>query len=144
MAILTQDENEIEVRIKRHPEKTYFAEHVKVGDREKPGATSCERYIVPEPGATYSIEVTLKKGYAFGGCEAVNANLFVPGFCHRVSKATVRRPKNYQGGTKEDIVMNIEHTDMKISGQKLLGAELAFKELHLGTVNTFNSHMPIY
>jgi hypothetical protein len=57
MAILSQQINQVEVRIRRHPQNTYFDEYVKVGDREKTDATSCNRYIIPEPGQMYTIEL---------------------------------------------------------------------------------------
>jgi hypothetical protein len=91
MAILTgtQDgSNEVEVRIKRWPENTYFEEHIKIGDREKVNATSCDRYIVPEPGTQYYIEVVLKAGYNFN-CQEVQVELFFPGVKKEVSKLRI-------------------------------------------------------
>ena len=79
MAILKSGNDEYEVRIKRYPEKTYFDEYVKTGDREESSATSCDRYIVGEDGVRYTIEVTLKKGFSFGDYEVVRARLYIPG-----------------------------------------------------------------
>ena len=71
MAILTEEGNEYEVRIKRVPQGTYFKEYVKIGDREQAESTRCERYIVAEPGQRYEIEVTIKKGFEWGEFEKV-------------------------------------------------------------------------
>ena len=93
MAILKGSGNdEYEVRIKRYPEKTYFDEYIKTGDREKPGAASCDRYMVGEDGARYTIEVTLKKGFRFGEFDLVQAQLLVPGKVDSVCHKDIRRP----------------------------------------------------
>lgn len=144
MAILTRDESQIEVKIKKHSDETYFEEYVKVGDREKPDATSCERYIVPEPGVTFTIEVTLKKGFVFGKYTVVRAYLYVPGFKQWVARAKTSRPKNHQRGTKEDITLEINPIEVLFSGQRFEGARLGFKELSIGTVDMFNLIFSIY
>jgi hypothetical protein len=53
------DANGYEVRVKRHPERTYFEEHVKMERRERLWDHERERYIIGESGAKFTIEVTL-------------------------------------------------------------------------------------
>jgi hypothetical protein len=103
MAILSLGPNKVEVCIRRHPQNTSFDEYVKVGDREKTDATSCDRYIIPEPGQIYTIEVTLKRGYNFGKADCVSASLCLLGVAKPISALQIRPPNDYENFTKEDI-----------------------------------------
>jgi hypothetical protein len=78
LAILTQVEDEYEVRIMRQPENAYFDEYVKVEGREKHYATERKRYIKAEEGLLFSIEVTLKPVFDFGNFDRVQAQLYFP------------------------------------------------------------------
>ena len=134
MAILKCGNEEYEVRIKRYPEKTYFDEYIKTGEREKTAATTCKRYIVGEGGVKYTIEVTLKKGFMFGEFHSVQAQLKVPGKTSPVSHKNIRRPADYKDGIKEKITTELEYADVTVRGLKFLGARFAFRSLALGTL----------
>jgi hypothetical protein len=129
MAILNQGKNQVQVRIKREPEGSYFDEFVKIGDAEVPDVTRCEHFIVGEPGVTCLIEVTLKAGYNFGKCKMVKAFLRTHG----------REEIVVQGGflktgaaTTKDFKILLSKTDLLFGGQRLKGASLAFKQLEIG------------
>jgi hypothetical protein len=134
MAILKGGNEEYEVRIKRYPEKTYFDEYIKTGEREKTAATKCKRYIVGEDGVKYTIEVTLKKGFMFGEFHSVQAKLKVPGKTDSVCHKNIRRPADYKDGIKEKITTELEYADVTVRGLKLMGARFAFRSLALGTL----------
>lgn len=133
MAILKSGNDEYEVRIKRYPEKTYFDEYVKTGDREKSSATSCNRYIVGENGVRYTIEVTLKKGFSFGDFEFVRAKLYIPGEEDPISQEYVCRPEDYEDGIKSDITTELQYADVTVEGSRMLDARFSFRNLLLGT-----------
>jgi hypothetical protein len=132
MAILQQGKNQVEVRIKREPEGSYFDEFVKLNDREKPDIRMCQHYIVGEPGVTYSIEVTLKAGYDFGNCKKVKVWLYTHGRKEIVAQGTFRR--NLAVVT-EDVKILLSKTNLLLGGQKLRGASLAFKDLKIGKIS---------
>lgn len=132
MAILKSGNDEYEVCFKRYPEKTYFDEYVKTGDREKSSATSCDRYIIGEDGVRYTIEVTLKKGFSFGEFDVVQALLFVSGQEKSVSHKNLRRPSDFEGGIKEDMKTELEYADITFRGSKMLGARFGFRSLAIG------------
>jgi hypothetical protein len=134
MAILTQDDNKVEVKIKRFPQGTDFNEYVKIGDREKRGATSCERYIIPEPGTKYAIEITLKKGYLFGpDCNCVKATLYLPGVPQRIDYKRFHLFHLGQDPLAEDVTRRLEFAEkLEVGGVKLSGARLAFREILIG------------
>jgi hypothetical protein len=136
MAILSKEMNQVEICIRRYPEKTYFDEYVKVGDREKKNATSCERYIIPEPGKIYEIKVTLRKGYQFGNCNSVMILLLLPGFEEPVSIRSIHRPRECEQGEvlKEDKTVHLSYTHkLPVNGILLTGSRLCFQGLTLGT-----------
>jgi hypothetical protein len=140
MAILSHDGNEVEVNIKRHPQQTYFDEYVKVGDREKRGAESCERYIVPEPGTMYTIEVTLKRGFRFGSCQCVEVSLWLPGQDRETSYTIFRPPPDSSEHAEEDMTRTIEYADfLEIDGRPMKGARLAFRDISIGQCPLSNS-----
>src|SRR4051812_4535984 len=99
MAILTVSGNQVEVRIRKQSKKAYYDEYVRLEKREHPSATTCNQFIAPEPDTTYSIEVTLKKGYVFGECKEVVASLFLDGNLRRVAARSIYRPQDHEGGT---------------------------------------------
>ena len=139
MVILTQDDNQSEVRIKRQPEGSYFDEYVKVGDREKGNAQSYDRYIIPEPGVTYTIEITLKKGYQFYGCQGVMAVLVFPGqrLPWEMSEFTRFINQRPDFPLSADWTRSLEHSGVVIaSGNKISGGRLAFREISIGRSHT--------
>ncbi|KAH7377948.1 hypothetical protein BKA64DRAFT_750362 [Cadophora sp. MPI-SDFR-AT-0126] len=129
MAILKDGDDTYEVRIKRYPDGTYFDEHIKVEEREKPGAEECTRYIVGEAGMRYTIEVTLRKGFDFGKDDRVQAQLFFPGIKSSICYLDVFKPLGLAGLTTEDITKRLEFADVTIGGRKMLGTRLAFRSL---------------
>jgi hypothetical protein len=129
MVILQQGKNQVEVRIKREPDGSYFDEFVKIGDVQVPDVRTCENYIAGEPGVTYSIEVTLKAGYDFGKCKAVMACLYTHGRKEAVTQSGVL--KKIATLTK-DCKIILSKTALLIGGQRLEGANLAFKQLNIG------------
>jgi hypothetical protein len=133
MAILKNGNNEYEVRIKRYPEKTYFDEYVKTGDREEPWAMSCDRYIVGEDGVRYTIEVTLKKRFSFGDYEVVRAKLYIPGHEDSISENDVHKPEDFENGIKSDMTIELQYADVTVEGSKVLGARFGFRNLLLGS-----------
>jgi len=134
MAILTQGKNQVEVRIKREPEGTYFDEFVKVGDAA-PNIRTCEHYIVGEPGVTCSIEITLKAGYDFGECENVKVWLFTHGRQEVVAQGSLSKTTAIK---TKDLKLLLSKTNLLIGGQRLKGASLAFKELKIGEISLSN------
>ena len=139
MAILKSGSDEYEVRIKRYPEKTYFDEYVKTGDREEPSATSCDRYIVGEDGVRYTIEVTLKKGFSFGDYGVVRARLFIPGHEVSISENDVHKPEDFENGIKSDMTTELQYADVTVEGSKVLGARFGFRSLAIGNFQVFLS-----
>jgi hypothetical protein len=132
MAILSQKLNQVEVRIRRHPQKTYFDEYVKVGDREKTNATSSDRYIIPEPGQMYTVEVTLKKGYHFGNWSRVSADLFLPGVKNPISSEVLRPPSD-KDFAEEDITVSMAYSgSLNVNGRVLSGSRFAFRTMEIG------------
>jgi hypothetical protein len=133
MAILSQEFNQVEVRIRRHPQNTYFDEYVKVGDREKANATSCDRYIIPEPGQVYTIEVTLKKGYHFGNWSRVSAALFLPGVKKLISGGVFFPPSDKEF-TEENMSVSMACTSrtLPVNGRVLSGSRFAFRTMEIG------------
>jgi len=126
--------NQYEVRIKRYPEGTYFDEHVKTKHREWDCDDERERYIIGESGVKFTIEVTLRKGFYFGGYDYVQAQLFLPGRDESVSCIEIYKPSdlNWKGRTTSDIIEELEHADIEINGLKVLGARFAFRDLVIG------------
>jgi len=132
MAILSQEFNQVEVRVRRHPQNTYFDEYVKVGDREKTNAASCDRYIVPEPGQMYTIEVTLKKGYHFGNWSRVGAGLFLPGVNKPISLGMLRPPSD-KDFAEEDITLSMAYArSLLVKDRVLSGSRFAFRTMKIG------------
>jgi hypothetical protein len=139
MAILKSGGDEYEVRIKKYPEKTYFDEYIKTGDREEPSDTSCDRYIIGEDGVRYTIEVTLKKGFSFGNYDVVQAQLFIPGQEKGICSTNIRRPADHVGDT--DLTKNLEYADVTVGGIKVLGARFGLQNLLLGMFSTHSYSM---
>jgi hypothetical protein len=139
MAILSLGPNKVEVRIRRHPQNTSFDEYVKVGDREKTDATSCDRYIIPEPGQIYTIEVTLKRGYNFGKADCVSASLCLLGVAKPISALQIRPPNDYENFTKEDLKVHLTYVKrVRVDGHSISGARLVFGEVSIGISVAFN------
>jgi len=137
MAILNQDKNQVEVRIRREPEGSYFDEFVKIEGAPPPNVQTCEHYIVGEPGITYSIEVTLKAGYDFGKCKAVKAWLHTHGRNNAVAEAGFIERTTTTG----DLKRILSKTNLLIEGQRLKGASLTFKELNIGEIYLSIDHL---
>jgi hypothetical protein len=135
MAILSKEINQVEVRIRRHPENTYFDEYVKVGDREKTDATACDRYIIPEVGQMYTIEVTLKRGYNFGNTNAVRASLHLPGGTRAISAKSIFPPKDYDDFTEEDLTIHLTYAKrVRVGGRSISGARFVFHKVSIGNL----------
>ena len=137
MAILsgTNDgSNEIEVRVKKWPENTCFEEHIKIGDREKANARSCERYIVPEAGKQYKIEIILKAGYQWD-FQQLRVELFFPNIEKPVSYERIYG-LNYvdgKGNSSGDSRYMLHSTNrFEVNGRKLAGACFVFGALAVG------------
>ncbi|KAL2067797.1 hypothetical protein VTL71DRAFT_15893 [Oculimacula yallundae] len=111
MAILTDNEKQVEVSIIRHADDTKFKEYVKIGDREQDGAANCDRYIVSEPGCVYTVEITLKQGYMFGRAAGVSVQLFIDGNGHRIAYASFNKEECIErdgDALAEDVSKRIE------------------------------------
>jgi len=133
MAILSEEGNEYEVRIQRNRDYTYFEEYVKVGDRERLGALSCERYIVGEPGTSYRIKVIVKKGFKWGNYEAVEAQFGFPGNDDPFASVTLDRQPHSKNRLDEDASIYIDCVNTKLNGAKIFGGTLSFRSLQIGT-----------
>lgn len=135
MAILESEEGSIEVRIHKDPlteEADYYAEHVKLSERNQKGATNTDRYIPCQEDEKYGIEIRLKEGFDFGDYTVVRAK-FQTAASNRVIKAIdYPRPADYEGGIKEDLVFYIRTASTKIDGQVVRDAHFAFKGLAVG------------
>ncbi|PVH79765.1 hypothetical protein DL98DRAFT_655164 [Cadophora sp. DSE1049] len=129
MAILKDGNDTYEVRIKRYPDGTYFDEHIKVEEREKPDATISTRYIVGEAGMRYTIEFTLREGFDFGEYDRVQALLCFPGMKSHICHLDVFKPRDLADLTTEDITKQLEYADVTIYGRKMLGTRLAYRSL---------------
>ncbi|KUJ20084.1 uncharacterized protein LY89DRAFT_731317 [Mollisia scopiformis] len=138
MAILKQGENEVEVRIKRDSDGACFEEYVKLGERDKLNGQECKRYIVGQPGETYSIEITLKQGYDFGTAKKVKALLYMPGSNRKVGAVGAMA---YKKPLQEDMIMVIKSSSV-IAGDRLFkNAKFAFKQLTIGELSCFVSEL---
>jgi hypothetical protein len=144
MAILKSGNDEYEVRIKRYPEKTYFDEYVKTGDREKSSAISCDRYIIGEDGVRYTIEVTLRKGFDFEDFNIVQAQLCVPGQEESISFKNIQRPADYKDGIKKDLMTELQYVDVTVGGSEVRGARFGFRNLLLGMFSIHSYSMYVY
>ncbi|KAE9374197.1 hypothetical protein N431DRAFT_556570 [Stipitochalara longipes BDJ] len=113
MAILSEQGNEYEVRIVRRPQNTYFDEHVKIGDRERPDAVECDRNIVAEPEQRYGIEVTLKSGFRWGEFDEVWVGLIFAGSALASCHVFERQPGQF--GMKKDWKCTLERQVSKIA-----------------------------
>jgi hypothetical protein len=140
MAILSgtaDGTNEVEVRVKRYSENTSFEEHVKLGDQEQPCATSCQRYIVPEYGARYYIEVTFKAGYVYTPADhSVKIGLFFPRIEQPVAYCLtpfLGHPSAFPGRLREDYMCNLtESKGLNINGLNARTARFVFEALSIG------------
>jgi hypothetical protein len=137
MAILKQVEGEYKVLIMRQPENTYFDEYVKVDGREKHYAIERKRYIKAEGGTLISIEVTLKPGFDFGNFDRVQAQLCFPGQAGSVSWVDIKKPITVYHNKKlprtaVTLTGQMNHANITLNGQRILGAQFAFRGLDIG------------
>jgi len=131
MAILSEDSNEYEVKIKRIPQNAYFEEHVKVGDPEAPGALKSKRYIVAEPGQRYGVEVTLKKGFEFGEYKQAEIRVLFSEM-NVTFAAKVLSKTEIQGKLNEgDFSTTLAYINVSNQGD-LIGAPFTFQKLGIG------------
>lgn len=135
MAILTEEGNEYEVRIKRTHNNTYFKEYVKSGDREDQDATSIDRYIVGESGTKYSVEVTLKEGFKFAPYEEVYAAMFISGVGRSLCDEEINDPAPKYKYTDEDIHLNLAVVSNQSYYPSLFGRPFVFRSLDIGKWN---------
>jgi hypothetical protein len=139
MAILTHNGNEVEVRIMKLADQSYYDEYVKIEGREDAASTTCQQYIVPEPGTTYAVEVNLKKGYVFGECDMIVVRLYmIKGKAEiQMSRARFQRPKDHKGNTEMDMRVILKKSRAFVDAKSYLtGAELFFKRLEVGKAST--------
>ncbi|TGO40014.1 hypothetical protein BHYA_0044g00340 [Botrytis hyacinthi] len=130
MAILNTSQGEVEVRIKRYPDDTYYDEYIKVEGKEKSTDIKRERYIVAEPDTTYHIEVTLKAGFDFGDHDVIAAYLYFSDGNNLISSIGFWEHK-YTRKLKEDIVKNIQYDDVEVDGEKVFGARFSFRQIEI-------------
>ncbi|TGO09251.1 hypothetical protein BTUL_0174g00340 [Botrytis tulipae] len=133
MAILKTELGEVEVRIKRYPDDTYYDEYIKVEGKEKSTDIERERYIVAEPDTTFYIEVTLKEGFKIGKYSSIDARVCVADTNGSISSITLlsRHTEGSKRKAKTDHIQNMQYADVEIDGQKMLGARFAFKKIEI-------------
>ena len=132
MAILTDGDDKYEVKIKKFPENTYFDEHVKAGEREKPDARSCDRYIVVEDEVKYTIELTLHKGFNFGKYEIVDLKLWYPGEVEHVASISLQKPHGATSVITEDMKATLKFAVIQKNGYMMKESRFIFRSVHLG------------
>jgi len=132
MPIIEHQGNKIEVKIQRQPDKTYFDEYVKTGNREIPNAQTYERYIIGEHGTIFEIEVTLKVGYKFRDYERYRVYLYIGDVQQKskISFVSLNRPAKHENGIKEDLKGYIRSADTVIDGKMVTGAKFSFHGLN--------------
>lgn len=132
------DGNKYEIRIKRHPENTYFDEYSEVRNREKLGARACTRFMVGEANTTYKIELKLHRGFEFGSYDCVQLRLLLPGPGPPkvMAKSTIHKPADCENGTGKDLITVMEYAKFKVAGQKVMKARFALRDL---VASTFRS-----
>ncbi|KAF7944478.1 hypothetical protein EAE96_010869 [Botrytis aclada] len=133
MAILNTSQGEVEVRIKRYPEDTYYDEHIKVEGKERKTDTERERYIIAEPGTTYYMEIILKKGFKIGKYSTIDARVYLPDREEHMS-SIILLSKHFDGSKEKaetDLIRKMQYVDVEIDGQKMLGARFAFKKIEI-------------
>jgi hypothetical protein len=132
MAIFSEDGNQYEVRIKRIPQNTYFEEHVQVGDREKPGAIECDRYIVGELGQKYAVEITIKDSFRWGDYDRVAMSLNLPGDLESIAWNCVMYSERKQLGIGEvDVNIDLDCVNHEYR-REFHGAPFSFRNLAIG------------
>ena len=129
MAILNVPGGQIEVVVVKHPDGTIYEEHVKLGEREKPDAKECDRYIVGEPGAKFYIKVKPLKGFNFGKCKWVSVRLLVPGLPAELIRKSLDAPKQGSSSIGQDMELKLEYIAALENGQKTKEVRPSFKPL---------------
>jgi hypothetical protein len=135
MAILESAEGSIEVRIHKDPlteEADYYAEHVKLSDRERKVVTNTDRYIPCQEDEKYGIEIRLKEGFDFGNYTIARAKFQASASNIVIKAIDYPRPADHEGGIKEDLVFYIRTASAKVDGQIVRDAHFAFKGLVVG------------
>ncbi|KAF5871091.1 uncharacterized protein Bfra_007604 [Botrytis fragariae] len=130
MAILNTSQGEVEVRIKRYPDDTYYDEHIKVERKELASDVIRTRYIIAEPDTLYYIEVTLKPGFDTGGYDAIDAKLYFSDPGEQISSICFWQLKGPRK-LKESIVQKIQYADVEVDGEKVLGARFSFRSIEM-------------
>src|SRR5690349_18527263 len=127
MAILSTEQGDAEVRIKRHPDNTYYDEYIKVERKEGDSDENRKRYIVAEPGTKYYIEFKLKNGFDFSDYNLINVFLFFPGRDQAISTLFINAKPEDRPKLKTHLIRKIQYANVEVDGQKLLGARFAFR-----------------
>jgi hypothetical protein len=136
MAILSEHGNQYEVRIKRIPQNTYFKEHVKVGDRQKPDDFECDRYIVGEPGQKYAVEISIKEGFRWDDYDRVSMSLYLPGDRDPIACDFVTYSEGKKLGIgKVDVNIDLDCVNHE-SRREFHGAPFSFRNLAIGCLTT--------
>ncbi|KAF7886688.1 uncharacterized protein EAF02_003335 [Botrytis sinoallii] len=133
MAILKTKLGKVEVRIKRYPDDTYYDEYIKVEGKERSTDFSRERYIIAEPDITFYIEVILKEGFKMSKYSSIDARVYVADKDKFISSTTLLS-SDIEGSkrkAKTDHIQKMQYVDVKIDGQKILGARFAFKKIEI-------------
>ncbi|ATZ58816.1 hypothetical protein BCIN_16g04900 [Botrytis cinerea B05.10] len=130
MAILNTTQGEVEVRIKRYPDNTYYDEYIKVERKELASDTMRTRYIVAEPDTIYYIEVTLEAGFDFGEYELISANLYFSDQVNHISATYFQNPEGPRK-IRESMVQMIQYADVEVDGEKVHGARFAFRGIEI-------------
>ncbi|KAM3073395.1 hypothetical protein ACMFMG_004705 [Clarireedia jacksonii] len=129
MAILTDKYGQIEVRIKRCADGTYFGEYVKT-EHKIEGHEGPERYIVMEPGATWSAEIIFQAGYSYENCSSVDAFLRFPRHIQVISSVKFETPEHgWRIG--HDLTKELRHADVRKSGNPIHGSAFTFRDLQI-------------
>ncbi|KAF7935425.1 uncharacterized protein EAE97_008332 [Botrytis byssoidea] len=143
MAILKTELGEVEVRIKRYPDDTYYDEYIKVEGKEKSTDIERERYIVAEPDTTFYIEVTLKEGFKIGKYSSIGAFVHLPDRDDSISSIALlsRHVVESNRNVKIDHIQKMQYADVEIDGQKMLGARFAFRKIEIDLMGIKPDHL---
>lgn len=136
MAILKEHKDQYEVRVKKYSDNTYFDEHLRLDAREKPGATSCRRYIVPEKDENFVFEVTLHEGFDFEQYDQVRLELFLPGMKNPTSFIDISRPEDSRI-LSTSVSRELKSADLTMGGLTRKGAKFAWKDLEKGDSSSY-------
>jgi len=114
----------------RSKDRTPFQEFVKSGDRENHGASSCVRYLAVEPGVSYCVKVTVKKGFRWDGSSQLNAGLTFIGEDECATR-WIEKPYSNTKTANRDEVMYLDCINSSTLSS-LIGSPFTFRPLIIG------------